>query len=551
MTKEEAIRRIKSWNLDSDDMEVLSVVIPELAESEGERIRKFLIDYFGIIKSTLSDDGIWKGFQIEEILAFLEKQKENIEKEYVFRPLAGTDINSAASQAIRRVNKGDSLVLAFNEVYIPVRKGHDANKIVDIYHAFIEKRKEQKQGIKVRIPKFRVGDIIQRIPLETWDSTKKITSIDEHGYNYNLSHLGDTVSGGAIGFAFEDEYELVEQKPAEKLSKEDYVKKFKALCDVYEIKLPNREYDIYHLCDDLSKLSIDSGKQKPVEVKPRFKIGDTLKKKNKDYTFVVDKIQGGFYLTSDEHFFPIEEQDSWELLEQKPVELDEDTKMNLDRALQIIKKAKGNLQGYQSDDGIYECDKAIECLENFLYHGIEIEKTAEWRDVELTFRGEEVKVKRQFFRDDKGHEYSTTEQDEDVAWHALRAWCEKKGVSLYDLYPREEWSENDKDFINMLILHFNYLINKGGDSVETYKSYIKGLKSIPPQPHTVSIKDATKFGNLEYERGVKDGIQSEKSRQWKPSEEQVEALDDTIFFEKTVFRKKKLVSLLEDLKKLM
>lgn len=290
--------------------------------------------------------------------------------------------------------------------------------------------------------------------------------------------------------------------------------------------------------------------QKPAEVKPKFKIGDTLKKKNKDYTFVVDKIQGGFYLTSDEHFFPIEEQDSWELLlEQKPAEWDEYTKMNLDRAIQIIKKAKGTLQGYQSDDGIYECDKAIECLEHFLYRGLEIEKNAEWRDVELTFRGENVKVKRQFFRDDKGHEYSTTEQDEDVAWYALRAWCEKKGVSLYDLYPREEWSEEDEDFINMLILHFNYLINKGGDSVETYKSYIEKLKSFRPQPHTVSIKNATKFGNLEYERGVKDGIQYSENHRWKPSKEQIEALEDTIFFDKTVFRKKKLVSLLEELKK--
>lgn len=82
--------------------------------------------------------------------------------------------------------------------------------------AYLEKLKEQKQKIKVRIPKFRVGDIIQRVPLERWDSSKKITSIDEHGYNYNLSHLGDTVSGGAIGFAFENEYELVEQKPTEK-----------------------------------------------------------------------------------------------------------------------------------------------------------------------------------------------------------------------------------------------------------------------------------------------------------------------------------------------
>ena len=81
--------------------------------------------------------------------------------------------------------------------------------------AYLEKQKEQKPEIRVRIPKFRVGDIIQHIPLEKWDSSKKIVSIDEHGYNYNLSHLGDTVSGGAIGFAFENEYELAEQQPAE------------------------------------------------------------------------------------------------------------------------------------------------------------------------------------------------------------------------------------------------------------------------------------------------------------------------------------------------
>lgn len=92
------------------------------------------------------------------------------------------------------------------------------------------------------------------------------------------------------------------------------------------------------------------------------------------------------------------------------------------------------------------------------------------------------------------------------------------------LQPKQEWSKKDEDFINMLILHFNYLVNKGGDSVETYKSYIEGLKSLPPKPHTVSIKNANKFAELEYERGVKDGIQSEKKRHWKPSEKQLIAL---------------------------
>lgn len=92
------------------------------------------------------------GVTLKECLAYLEKQKENIEKEYVFRPLAGTDINNAALQAIRRANEGDRLVLAFNGAYIPVRKGCNANKIVDIYEAFIEKQKEQKPRWEINNP---------------------------------------------------------------------------------------------------------------------------------------------------------------------------------------------------------------------------------------------------------------------------------------------------------------------------------------------------------------------------------------------------------------
>ena len=75
---------------------------------------------------------------------------------------------------------------------------------------------------------------------------------------------------------------------------------------------------------------------------------------------------------------------------------------------------------------------------------LEKQKSAEWSEVELLFRGEKVTVKRPFYRDDKGRGYSTTEQDEEVAWNALRAWCGKKGISLYDLYPKAEWSEEDE-----------------------------------------------------------------------------------------------------------
>ena len=50
-------------------------VILERKESEDEKIRKFLINYFECIKSTLSD-GVWKGFQIEKIFAYINRQKE-------------------------------------------------------------------------------------------------------------------------------------------------------------------------------------------------------------------------------------------------------------------------------------------------------------------------------------------------------------------------------------------------------------------------------------------------------------------------------------------
>ena len=72
MTKEEAINRIKAWNLDSNDREVLAVIIPELHESEDEEIRKGLINFLRspFIKDNITDE------KVAPWLAWLEKKKE-------------------------------------------------------------------------------------------------------------------------------------------------------------------------------------------------------------------------------------------------------------------------------------------------------------------------------------------------------------------------------------------------------------------------------------------------------------------------------------------
>ena len=130
-----------------------------------------------------------------------------------------------------------------------------------------------------------------------------------------------------------------------------------------------------------------------------------------------------------------------------------------------------------------------------------LQKPAEWSEVELEFRGEKVTVKRPFYRDDKGRGYSTAELDEGVAWNALRAWCEKKGISLYDLYPKSEWSEEDEDMLNCCISSIeeakeNRYAYKETDGDTSYDREIAFLKSLRPS--------------------------------WKPSEEQMEALNYAI-----------------------
>ena len=72
MKREKLIKRIKSWHLSHDDMAALAEVIPELRESEEERIRKIITD------SVFYQYGA--GVEYKDVLDYLdklEKQKYN------------------------------------------------------------------------------------------------------------------------------------------------------------------------------------------------------------------------------------------------------------------------------------------------------------------------------------------------------------------------------------------------------------------------------------------------------------------------------------------
>lgn len=65
-------------SLPKETMEILEALAPELKESEDERIREWLIDYF----ARIGKSWIHREFTCEQIIAYLEKQPEvDLEKE--------------------------------------------------------------------------------------------------------------------------------------------------------------------------------------------------------------------------------------------------------------------------------------------------------------------------------------------------------------------------------------------------------------------------------------------------------------------------------------
>ena len=129
---EEALERAKAGR-------PLDEVFPELKESEDERIKNLI---YCIVRDR-SDVGKLleaNGCPVQKALSWLEKQKDNTEKEYVFRPLAGTDITTAAKHAIERAKDGDHLVLAFNGMYTPDSKYDSTKGLVDKYNTYLKEQ---------------------------------------------------------------------------------------------------------------------------------------------------------------------------------------------------------------------------------------------------------------------------------------------------------------------------------------------------------------------------------------------------------------------------
>lgn len=77
---DEMVQRVKELHEAGNALtkKQMEIVLPELAESEDEKIRKWLVDYF----AKIGKSWIHRDFTCEQIIAYLEKQKINTEGDF-------------------------------------------------------------------------------------------------------------------------------------------------------------------------------------------------------------------------------------------------------------------------------------------------------------------------------------------------------------------------------------------------------------------------------------------------------------------------------------
>lgn len=183
---------------------------------------------------------------------------------------------------------------------------------------------------------------------------------------------------------------------------------------------------------------------------------------------------------------------------------------SLQHAITILEKTLGEVEGYQTDDGILEHKCAITAVRKLAKERKE-QKPVEWSE-------EDDYNKRQICRIQKNAGCSQKLQNKIKDWldSRLQNWKpagEQKPA---------EWSEKDEEILDSIITRIQDCIQYGDALAMHYGNRdINWLKSLSPQSH------------------------------WKPSDEQMDALDSTLQYSQVSHNSfEYLNSLFNDLKKL-
>ena len=237
----------------------------ELKESEDEKIRKELIFY---LQEEIPQCSIQEhADKMKEFIAWLEKQGEQKPKDkYTFKSIP---------RLLEMVNPTDRAKAYCQQLVDSLlQEGYDTDAKI------VSNCLKQMNGEKVAMATMDE----QKPTLPRWKYKNDNTPLSRDSIILN-------------------KYGCVAQSPCGALVSDVWVIDYDELA-----KLPKEEIEKQGNHESVQE----------VEPTPIFKVGDILKSKLlKGYTFIVDRIQGGYYYNDHTHggFIPIKNQDRWELVE--------------------------------------------------------------------------------------------------------------------------------------------------------------------------------------------------------------------------------------------
>jgi len=182
-------------------------LLPEFRESEDERIRNFISNELACLRA-LDEKGSVRYDELTEAMTWFEKQGE-VKESFISRYENKMDDESLTSED-EKIKKG--LINYFNNFHLQTFAGLDPKKIL----AWLEKQGEDTGYYK---PKFKQGDFLIHAT-----GANKVKVLEVLGDAYRLAYEGDTI--GTISAQLVDEdYRLYE--PVEGQSESIKIKKGK------------------------------------------------------------------------------------------------------------------------------------------------------------------------------------------------------------------------------------------------------------------------------------------------------------------------------------
>ncbi len=433
----------------------LVYIIPELKESEDDRIKREIIDYL----STVDDKEL---IPYESWIAWLEKQGENEDK----------DIETKLSHAhFEGEIEGRDKVLSNPEKY-------GLQKIAD----------------KVE-PKFKVGDIVKR--KDNPHLTYILKRFTDDG-DYEFHAIGKDGNEGCTCFSvvkYQDEWELVEQNHAEKFESKFKIEKDKWYVCIKDL-LDNYANKAFHEGD--TYLSTQDGSLIPSNSNVPFKVvcPDTY---FRDWTLQDAKDGDVLELDCGIGIFKDKCIDGYNIhcycyySNEGVLEINKNSLYDTYQSQPATKEQRDTLERAITNAG-YEWDAEKKELKNITQNPVSEMKTPE----------ESLGVDSDTYNKivDEciyGEQNPTWSEDDDV--NLIRAQAFIRNTSLKDVdeikesvltwitslkvrvQPKQEWSKDDRKIIIELIGIFESAIDGGYVDIpyRLIKDYIRVLKSCLPQ----------------------------------------------------------------------